>query len=138
VCLLKYKSLVRPGRLAAELVDVEVDSRTAQASQRCFKHALHYRHAPRAVPQLETERLLDRLRRLKLAAPAVVVNAMTLGPGRCRRCRATTVAERRTLAALRRRCALAVAPVRYHPDSAVRAVTARRESARTFRTTLDR
>ena len=48
------------------------------------------------VPRFETERLLDRLRRLKLAAPAIVVNAMTLAPGRCRRCRAVAAAERRS------------------------------------------
>jgi arsenite-transporting ATPase len=103
--LLKYRSLVRPGRLAAELVDV---SKSIRELRTLLSDASHTRFVvvtrAAAVPRLETERLLDRLRRLKLSAPAVVVNAMTLSPGRCRRCRATAVAERRTLAALRRRC----------------------------------
>jgi hypothetical protein len=56
------------------------------------------------MPRFETERLLDRLRRLKLAAPAVVVNAMTLAPRRCGRCRAIAASENKSLMALRRRC----------------------------------
>ena len=56
------------------------------------------------VPRRETERLLRGLRRLHLATPAVVVNAMTLAPGRCARCRATAAAERRQLRALARAC----------------------------------
>ena len=40
------------------------------------------------LPRRETERLLRRLRRLQLSAPAIVVNARTLTPGRCARCRA--------------------------------------------------
>jgi arsenite-transporting ATPase len=103
--LLKYRSLVRPGQLAAELVDV---SKSIRELRTLLRDASYTRFVvvtrAAAVPQLETERLLDRLRRLKLSAPAVVVNAMTLAPGRCRRCRATLAAERRTLTALRRRC----------------------------------
>ena len=103
--LLKYKSLVRAGQLAAELVDV---SKTIRALQTMLRDAAQTRFlvVTRAaeVPRFETERLLDRLRRLRLATPAVVVNAMTLAPGRCARCRATAAAERRSLGALRRRC----------------------------------
>jgi len=103
--LLKYKSLVRPGRLAAELVDASKSIRELEAMLRNASHT-RFLVVTRAaeLPRLETDRLLSRLRRLKLAAPAVVVNAMTLAPGRCRRCRATAAAERRSLAALRRRC----------------------------------
>ena len=103
--LLKYKSLVRPGQLAAELVDVSKSIRELQTMLRAPSHT-RFIVVTRAaeVPRFETERLLDRLRRLELAAPAVVVNAMTLAPGRCARCRATAAAERRSLAALRRRC----------------------------------
>jgi arsenite-transporting ATPase len=103
--LLKYKSLVRPGQLAAELVDV---SKSIRALQDLMRDATRTRFliVTRAadVPRLETERLLDRLRRLKLAAPAVVVNAMTLAPRRCRRCRIVAAAERTSFTALRRRC----------------------------------
>jgi arsenite-transporting ATPase len=103
--LLKYKSLVRPGQLAAELVDVSKSIRELQTILRDGSHT-RFLVVTRAaeVPRFETERLLTRLRRLKLAVPAVIVNAMTLAPGRCVRCRATAAAERRSLAALRRRC----------------------------------
>jgi anion-transporting ArsA/GET3 family ATPase len=103
--LLKYKSLVRPGQLAAELVDVSKSIRELQTILRDASHT-RFLVVTRAaeVPRFETERLLTRLRRLKLAAPAVIVNAMTLAPGRCTRCRATAATERRSLAALRRRC----------------------------------
>ncbi|HEV3141202.1 MAG TPA: ArsA-related P-loop ATPase, partial [Vicinamibacterales bacterium] len=56
-----------------------------------------------AVPRSETERLIARLKRLRLATPAIVVNALTLAPGDCPRCRATADAERRERAALERR-----------------------------------
>jgi hypothetical protein len=36
--------------------------------------------------------------------PAIVVNALTLAPGLCRRCRAVAAAEAREIAALRRVC----------------------------------
>ena len=103
--LLKYKTLVRPGKLAAELVDVSKSIRELQALLRDPSHT-RFLVVTRAaeVPRFETERLLTRLRRLKLAAPAVIVNAMTLAPRRCTRCRATAAAERRSLAALRRSC----------------------------------
>src|SRR5207244_12851044 len=62
--------------------------------------------APRAavLPRLETARLLDQLRRLRLATPAVIINAMTFEPGACPRCRATAAGERRQQAALERLC----------------------------------
>jgi arsenite-transporting ATPase len=102
--LLKYRSLVHPGQLAAELVDLSKSIRALQEllrSPRDTRFVVVTRAA--AVPRLETERLLARLRRLRLAVPAVIVNAMTLAPGRCPLCRATAVAERRELAFLRGR-----------------------------------
>jgi arsenite-transporting ATPase len=128
--LLKYKSLIRPGQLAAELVDV---SRTIRELQAMLRDASQTRFlvVTRAaeVPRFETERLLDRLRRLKLAAPAIVVNAMTLAPGRCRRCRAVAAAEQRSLAALRRgcgrpsrQCAIIQTPLSALPPRGVRAL----------------
>jgi arsenite-transporting ATPase len=102
--LLKYRKLVRPGQLASELVDLSKSIRALQQllrSPRDARFIVVTRAA--AVPRLETERLLARLRRLGMAAPAVVVNAMTLAPGRCPLCRATAAAERRELARLARR-----------------------------------
>lgn len=101
--LLKYRSLARPGRLASELVDLSKSIRRLQEllqSPRDTRFIVVTRAA--AVPRLETERLLARLHRLRLAAPAVIVNAMTLAPGRCPLCRATAAAERRELALLAR------------------------------------
>ena len=45
-------------------------------------------------------RLLARLRRLRLATPAVVFNAVTMTPGRCVRCRVTAAAVEREIRAL--------------------------------------
>ena len=53
-----------------------------------------------ALPRRETERLLARLRRLRIAVPAVVVNARTAGA--CARCRRAARDEGREIAALRR------------------------------------
>jgi anion-transporting ArsA/GET3 family ATPase len=50
------------------------------------------------LPQRETERLLDRLRRLGIAVPAVLVNAVT--PPGCRRCERARRHERRWLSRL--------------------------------------
>ena len=125
--LLKYRSVVRAGPLAAELVDLSKSIRDLQA-------LLHDRQATRfivvaraaQVPRSETERFLERLRRLQLATPALVVNAMTLTPGRCRRCRATAAAERRELAALRRlsqRRVIIQTPLTAPPPRGVRALS---------------
>ena len=103
--LLKYRTLVRPGQLASELVDASKSIRELQALLR-DPIATRFLVVTRAseVPRLETERLLDRLRRLRLSVAAVVINARTLAPGRCRRCRKVAAAERRPVAAIRRRC----------------------------------
>jgi arsenite-transporting ATPase len=103
--LLKYRSLARPGRLAAELVEVSKSIKALQAllhSPRDCCFVVVTRAA--AVPRAETVRLLNRLRRLRLAVPAVVVNAMTLAPARCPRCRVAAGAERAELALLTRAC----------------------------------
>ena len=128
--LLKYRQLVRPGQLAAELVNLS-------KSIRGLQELLHDRASTRfiivtraaAVARLETERLLTRLRRLKLAAPMVVVNAMTLAAGRCPWCRATAAAERRELALLARatrrhsqECAIILTPLSAPPPRGVSAL----------------
>jgi arsenite/tail-anchored protein-transporting ATPase len=103
--LLKYRRLVRPGQLAAELVELSKSIRRLQALLQDPQQA-RFIVVTRAaeVPRLETERLIARLRRLRLAAPAVIVNALTLAPGRCPRCRAIAAAEQRQLALLERGC----------------------------------
>ncbi|MCU1385568.1 MAG: Arsenical pump-driving ATPase, partial [Acidobacteria bacterium] len=86
--LLKYRSLVRPGQLAAELVEVSKSIRDLIALLRdatTTRFVVVTRAAE--LPRRETIRLLARLRRLHLSAPAIVVNARTLAPGRCAHCR---------------------------------------------------
>jgi arsenite-transporting ATPase len=128
--LLKYRSLVRPGQLAAELVKL---SRSIRELQTLLRDAAHTRFIvvsrPAAVPRAETVRLLTRLRRLKLATPAIVMNAMTLAPGRCPRCRATAAAERAELRALRRvrgrgsrECVIIQTPLSAPPPRGARAL----------------
>ena len=101
--LLKYRALVRPGQLAAELVDVSKSIRELQALLRDATQTrfIASRVRPR-LPRLETERLLERLRQLQLSTPAVVVNALTVAPGTCVALPRVAAAERRSLAALRR------------------------------------
>ena len=103
--VLKYRSLARPGELARELVRLSKSIRDLQALIRDGSRT-HVVAVARAaeVPRVETERLLADLRRLKLVTPAIVVNALTLGPGRCSRCRDVAAMERRQLTALRRSC----------------------------------
>jgi arsenite/tail-anchored protein-transporting ATPase len=121
--LLKYKSLVRPGQLATELVEVSKSIRELQTILRDPRES-RFIVVTRAasVPREETERLLTRLHRLRLATPALVVNAMTLAPSRCPRCRATAAAEQRELALLRgskggpsRECAIIQTPLTAPP-----------------------
>ena len=125
--LLKYRSLVRPGQLAAELVEVSKSIRELIALLRDAK-TTRFIAVTRAaeLPRRETERLLKRLRRLQLAAPAMVVNALTVAPGRCAYCRAVAAAERRELSALRRvcgrRCAIIETPLSAPPPRGVKAL----------------
>jgi len=123
--LLKYKTLARPGQLAAELVELSKAIRELQALLRDPAQT-RFIVVTRAaeVPRLETVRLIAQLRRLHLAAPALVVNARTLTRGRCGWCRATAAAERREVDALRRvcgrRCAMIDTPLVAPPPRGVR------------------
>ena len=125
--LLKYRALVRPGQLAAELVEVSKSIRELIALLRDAK-TTRFIVVTRAaeLPRRETARLLARLKRLHLSAPAVLVNALTLEPGRCARCRAVAAAERRELAALTRvcgrRCAIIQTPLSAPPPRGVKAL----------------
>jgi arsenite-transporting ATPase len=116
--LLKYRDLVRPGQLATELVEL---SKSVRRLQELLRDAAGTRFVivtrAAGLPRRETIRLLKQLRRLRLAAPAIVVNARTLLPGRCPRCRAAAKSEEREVAALgrscgpRARCAIIQAPL---------------------------
>jgi arsenite-transporting ATPase len=128
--LLKYRDVVRPGSLAAELVEL---SRAVRGLQELLRDSAQTRFlvVTRAadVPTRETVRLLQQLRKLRLATPAVVVNARTLAPGRCPRCRETAAAEARELPALARacggsrpRCAIIQAPLAAPAPRGVRAL----------------
>jgi arsenite/tail-anchored protein-transporting ATPase len=128
--MLKYRSLARPGELAQELVTLSKAIRDLQALilDGSRTHVVAVTRAAE-VPRLETERLLADLRRLKLVTPAIVVNALTLGPGRCARCRGVAAAERSQLTALRRRgrvgsrrCAIIQTPLAAPPPRGITAL----------------
>jgi anion-transporting ArsA/GET3 family ATPase len=78
------------------------------------------------LPRRETSRLLSRLKRLHLSVPAIVVNARTLSPGVCRRCRAVAATERRELESLRRlagrRCSIIQTPLSAPPPRGAKAL----------------
>ena len=101
--LLKYRTVARPDRLAQELVVLSKSIRDLQTlfHDRSRTTVLIVTRAAE-VPRLETARLVAELRRLNMPASMIVVNAMTLGPGRCARCRRTAAVEQAALAALRR------------------------------------
>ncbi len=127
--LLKYRSLVRPGQLAQELVTFSKSIRELQAllTDLSLTHVVVVTRAA-DLPRLETIRLITNLRRLKLAVPAVVVNALTLGPGACARCRATAAVERTRIAGLpagrRRGCVIIQAPLSAPPPRGIAALDA--------------
>jgi arsenite-transporting ATPase len=124
--LLKYRALVHPGRLAAELLELSKSIGRLQ-------DLLHDPSSSRFIvvtraaklPGLETTRLVRCLRALRLATPAVIVNALTLAPGRCPRCRAAAAAERPALAALgrsSRRSVIILTPLAAPPPRGVAAL----------------
>jgi arsenite-transporting ATPase len=120
--LLKYRSLVRPGRFAADLVN---SSRKVRELQQLLGDRSKTRFVvvtrAAAVPRAETERLLRTLRSMSLPAGAVIVNARTLSPGVCRWCRAVSADEERESAALvrSRDCAIIHAPLTAPPPRGV-------------------
>ena len=128
--LLKYRAVVRPGQLAAELVGM---SRSIRELRLFLRNPRHTRFVvvtrPAEVPGAETDRLVRRLRRLHFAVPAVVANAITLAPGSCSWCRAIAAAERRQLRVLERRlgghlrgCAIIQTPLSAPPPRGARAL----------------
>jgi arsenite-transporting ATPase len=126
--LLKYRAVMRPGGLAAELIDFSRSVRELIAWLRDANRT-HFIVVTRAsaMPFSETDRLIDRLRRMKLAVPAIVVNALTANPGRCRWCRAVATEERRWVGRFRRasrsqrhRCAIIQTPLSAPPPRGAR------------------
>jgi arsenite-transporting ATPase len=119
---MKYREVARPGQLAEELVHLSRGIRALQTVVR-NRSATRFVAVTRAarLPRAETERLLVQLRALKLAPGAVVVNARTLAPGRCPRCRTTARAEQAEAAALRapRDCAIIQTPLAVPPPRGV-------------------
>jgi len=126
--LLKYRSLVRPAKLGAELVELSRSIRRLQellGDSRAARFIVITRAAE--MSRLETERLVARLRGLRLSVPAVIVNAMTLSPTGCRRCRAIARSEHAQLARLMRRrkareCAIILTPLVAPPPRGARAL----------------
>jgi arsenite-transporting ATPase len=128
--LLKYRDLVRPGRLASELVTMSKSVRQLhEALQDPLRTQFIVVTRAAEVPRRETERLLARLRGLRLAAPALIVNARTMAPGTCPRCRTVSRIERREVAAIaraRRRmrgeCVIIETPLAAPPPRGIRAL----------------
>ena len=101
--LLKYREVVHANRFAEELVGMSKGIRELEAFLR-DPASTRFLVVTRAaeLPRRESRRLVQQLRRLRLATQAVIVNAMTLGPGDCRRCRQTAADERLQIRALGR------------------------------------
>jgi arsenite/tail-anchored protein-transporting ATPase len=98
--LLKYRQAVGLGEVATELLATARrlrELRALLADPGRARVIVVTRAAE--LPQRETERLLARLQRLRLAVPAVLANALISGG--CRRCRDAQRGQTRTLAALR-------------------------------------
>lgn len=124
--LLKYRGVVRPGALAADLVAFSRGLRQLaalldDATQTAFIAVTR----AAALPRLETDRLVVSLRTLGLAQPAfVIVNAATMGghPATCEGCLARAAIERTELARLGRAlrdCAIILAPALAPPPRGV-------------------
>jgi arsenite/tail-anchored protein-transporting ATPase len=117
--LLKFRSVVRPGQLASELVEL---SRSTRDLQELLQNPVHTRFVvvtrASSVTLVETRRLVAELGRLKIPVPAVVVNAMTPSSPRCRICRSTVRHERQQRAMLRRAipgCVIIQTPLVFPP-----------------------
>lgn len=117
--LLKYRELARPGRLAADLLD---NSRSIRSLQATIRDPVRTRFIvvtrAAALPRVETERLLVRLRGLRLDVAAILVNARTLDPRRCHWCRRVAAHERHELEALRNTRAIGTCTILESPLTA--------------------
>jgi arsenite-transporting ATPase len=129
--LLKYRRVIGLGDLASDLLAMARDLRALSgllADARRARFVAVTRAAE--LPRLETTRLLRRLDALGVAAPAVIVNAMTAGA--CRRCARAAGREARVVEALghaaragrRSACAMIFAPAQAPPPRGVAALLA--------------
>ena len=123
--LLKYRKVVRPGPLANDLVELSRQIRTLQAVL-TDRTATRFVAVTRAaeLPRLETGRLLAKLRRMRVAAPLVIVNAVTPATGECPRCRVIRTGEGLEMKRLGRlcrdyRCAIIQAPLAVPPPRGI-------------------
>jgi arsenite-transporting ATPase len=100
---LKYRRVTGLGELARDLTET---ARELRELQELLRDPARCRFIPvtraAALPRLETARLLAELRGLRVAAPALLVNAMT--SGRCSRCRRAAASEKQEISRLRRIC----------------------------------
>jgi arsenite-transporting ATPase len=126
--LLKYRKVIRPGQLAGDLVDLSRQIRTLQSvlSDRTAARFVAVTRAA-ALPRLETGRLLAKLRRIRVATPVVIVNAVTPATDQCPHCRAISSAECGEMKKLGRlcrdnRCAIIHAPLAVPPPRGVGAL----------------
>jgi arsenite/tail-anchored protein-transporting ATPase len=124
--MLKYREVARPGALASELVEFSRQIRMLQDLLRDPARASFVVVTRAAeVPRRETERLMRQLRRLRIASPVVIANALTLWPRRCPWCRTTAAGEKRELARFRRhcrRCVIIQTPLAQPPPRGVAAI----------------
>jgi arsenite-transporting ATPase len=97
--LLKYRPVTGLGHLAKDVTDT---ARELREFDGLLRDPARARFVPvtraAALPGLETRRLLAALKRLRIAVPAVLVNALT--PPGCSRCTQAAKAERQEIAAL--------------------------------------
>jgi arsenite-transporting ATPase len=97
---LKYRRITGLGELARDLTETARELRELQELLRDTKRCRFIAVTrPATLPRLETARLLARLKRLRVAAPAVLVNALT--PPGCSRCKRSAAAEAKEVRALR-------------------------------------
>jgi len=100
---LKYRRVTGLGDLARDLTDT---ARELRELQELLQDPARCRFVPvtrgAALPRLETARLLTNLKKLRIAAPALLVNART--PQGCSRCNRAAADEEREIERLRRIC----------------------------------
>jgi arsenite/tail-anchored protein-transporting ATPase len=100
---LKYRRVTGLGDLARDLTET---ARELRELQELLQDPARCRFVPvtqaAALPRLETARLLASLKRLRVAAPVLLVNALT--PKGCSRCNRAAAGEQREIGRLRRIC----------------------------------
>jgi arsenite-transporting ATPase len=117
--LLRYRAILRPGRLAGDLVALARDLRRLQGwlTDGRRTRVLVVTRAGE-LPRRETERFRARLAALGITVGAVIVNAVPVaGAGVCRACRAAAAEAARAVARLRARGARPAGTVVVAPEA---------------------